>query len=167
MDEKTTGYALGASEYMTKPIDRDKLSTVLKKFCDRSSTRPVLIVEDDDGDREMVRRLLVKDGLKVLEARNGREALERMSETLPSVIVLDLLMPEMDGFDFVSEMHEKEEWRSIPVVVLTAKDITEQDRLRLDGYVEAVMNKNDYSREELVREMRDLVTRLTQQRTSA
>jgi CheY-like chemotaxis protein/two-component sensor histidine kinase len=158
VDEKSTGYALGASEYMTKPIDRDQLATVLKRFRMNASTRPVLVVEDDAAVREMLRRVLAKDGLKVLEAVNGIDALERVAEKMPSLILLDLMMPEMDGFGFLAELRERKEWRSIPVVVITAKELTEEERQRLDGFAESVLLKKERSKEELVREVRNLVT---------
>jgi PAS domain S-box-containing protein len=158
VDEKSTGYALGAAEYMTKPVDRDRLATILKKFCSKATTQPVLIVEDDSSVREMLRRVLAQDGLKVLEASNGIEALERVTEHTPGLILLDLMMPEMDGFGFMSELRGKEEWRAIPVVVITAKDLTPEERQRLDGVAE-VLPKGEKSKEELVRDVRKLVTR--------
>jgi CheY-like chemotaxis protein len=115
------------------------------------------VVEDDSGVREMLRRVLARDGLKVLEATNGVEALERVTEHTPSLILLDLMMPEMDGFGFMSELREKEEWQSIPVVVITGKDLSQEERQRLEGIAE-ILPKGQKSKEELVRDVRELVT---------
>ena len=157
IDEKSIGYSLGAAEYMTKPIDRDRLIDVLKKFRDKSSTRPVLVVEDDGSIREIVRRALSQEGLRVLEAANGREALERLEESPPSLILLDLMMPELDGFGFIDELRRREDWSKIPVVVLTAKDISVEERSRLSGYTTAVLLKTGQTQDALIREMRDLI----------
>jgi PAS domain S-box-containing protein len=167
IDEKTTGYSLGAAEYMKKPVDRDYLVAVLKKFRDNASTRPVLVVEDDPSGREIVRRALSLEGLKVIEASNGVEALARIAETLPSLILLDLMMPELDGFGFLSELRGREEWSKIPVVVLTAKDISSDDRKRLEGYTSALLVKKGQSPDALIREMRDLIHQATGSGVSA
>ncbi|TDI47421.1 MAG: response regulator [Acidobacteria bacterium] len=156
IDEKGTGYALGAAEYMTKPVDRARLVEVLKKFRDNASTRPVLVVEDDDAVREVIRRALSQDGLKVLEATNGREALERIEQSPPSLILLDLMIPEMDGFAFIEELQSNDDWSRIPVVVLTAKDVTPEEQARLQGSTTILLKKGQ-SHEALVREMRDLI----------
>jgi PAS domain S-box-containing protein len=161
IDEKTTGYALGAAEYMTKPVDRDHLVEVLKKFRNNASTRPVLVVEDDPSVREIIRRALSQEGLKVLEAANGLEALARLAETPPSLILLDLMMPELDGFGFIDELRRRDEWNKIPVVVLTAKDISSDDRSRLEGFTSAVLVKKGQSPDALIREMRDLIQQAT------
>ncbi len=161
IDEKTTGYALGAAEYMTKPVDRDHLVAVLKKFRNNASTRPVLVVEDDPSVREIIRRALSQEGLKVLEAANGIEALARLAESPPSLILLDLMMPELDGFGFVDELRRHDEWSKIPVVVLTAKDISSEDRSRLEGFTSAVLVKKGQSPDALIREMRDLIQQAT------
>ena len=160
IDEKTTGYALGAAEYMTKPVDRDHLVEVLKKFRNNASTRPVLVVEDDASVREIVRRALSLEGLKVVEAANGIEALARLAESPPSLILLDLMMPELDGFGFIDELRRSDEWAKIPVVVLTAKDISSDDRSRLEG-TSAVLVKKGQSPDALIREMRDLIQQAT------
>jgi PAS domain S-box-containing protein len=167
IDEKTTGYALGAAEYMTKPVDRDHLVEVLKKFRNNASTRPVLVVEDDASVREIIRRALSQEGLKVLEAANGIEALARLEESPPSLILLDLMMPELDGFGFIEELRRRDEWRKIPVVVLTAKDISSEDRARLEGFTTAVLVKKGQSPDGLIREMRDLIQQATGSGVSA
>ena len=158
MDEKQMGYALGAADYLTKPIDWDRLAAILQRYECARPPCPVLVVEDDPVMREMLHRRLEKEGWKVIDAENGRVALERMTERQPDLILLDLMMPEMDGFQFLDEIHKREDWRPIPIIVVTAKELTAQDRQRLNGSVEKILQKGAYSREELIREVRDLVT---------
>jgi CheY-like chemotaxis protein len=107
--------------------------------------------------RDILRRLLEKAGWAVVEAVNGREALARLTEDRPHLILLDLLMPEMDGFTFVEVLRQQDAWRSIPVVVVTAKDLTPNDRQRLNGYVEQILQKGAYSQEALLHEVHRLV----------
>jgi len=158
MDEKQMGYALGAADFLTKPIDWDRLAAVLQRYECARPPCPVLVVEDDPVMREMLQRRLEKEGWKVIEAENGRVALRRMAQSRPDLILLDLMMPEMDGFQFLDEIHRREDWRAIPIIVVTAKELTAQDRQRLNGSVEKILQKGAYSREELIREVRDLVT---------
>jgi CheY-like chemotaxis protein len=157
VDERNLGYALGAADYLTKPIDRDRLLAVLRKYRRDGTAGLVLVVDDDAAHRWMVRTILEKDGFSVGEAENGRVALERVAAQRPDVILLDLMMPEMDGFEFVAALHQHQEWRAIPVVVVTAKDLTPDERLCLNGYVEKVIAKGAYSRDAVLREVRDLV----------
>lgn len=156
-DEKQMGYALGAADYLTKPIEWERLAAVLQRYeCPRPPC-PVLIVEDDASLRELLRRRLQKEQWTVIEAENGRSGLERMAQRQPELILLDLMMPEMDGFQFLEEVRKHEAWRSIPVIVITAKTLTAEDRQRLNGSVEKILQKGAYSREELIREVRGLV----------
>ena len=158
LDDRDLGYSLGASDYMTKPIDRDRLVSLLHKYRrERTAPGSVLLVEDDAVTREMLRRTLEREGWIVREAENGRAGLKKVAEQLPDLIMLDLMMPEMDGFGFVAEFRQRPEWRGIPVVVVTAKDLTPEDRLRLNGYVQKVLQKGAYNREALLSEVRDLV----------
>jgi CheY-like chemotaxis protein len=157
VDNKNLGYTLGAAEYLTKPIDRERLAGVLLRYRGNAATT-ALLVEDDEVSREIVRRLLEGEGWIVIEARNGREALERLADSRPGIVLLDLMMPEMDGFEFLDEMHAHKEWASIPVVVLTAKDLTEDDRDRLNGHVSRVLQKGTYQRNELVEYVSQVVS---------
>jgi CheY-like chemotaxis protein len=106
----------------------------------------------------MLRTLLERQGWSVREATNGRTGLAALREQLPALIILDLMMPEMDGFQFLDEIRKREDWRSIPVIVITAKELSAEDQQRLNGSVEKILQKGAYSREELIREVRDLVT---------
>jgi signal transduction histidine kinase/DNA-binding response OmpR family regulator len=154
LDDRDIGHALGAADYLTKPVDREKLVHALRRFRQGSSPRPVLVVEDDPATREVVRRALERDGWIVFEADNGRSALECLKQAVPDLIVLDLMMPHMDGFEFVAELRRTESGRRIPVVVVTAKEITAEDRARLNGHVRKIFRKGSFSREELTAELR-------------
>jgi Amt family ammonium transporter len=157
VDEKNLGYTLGASDYLTKPIDRERLKVVLNKYrCDHPKCS-VLLVEDDDVTREMMRRMLEKEGWLVAQAENGRIGLEQVAECNPQVILLDLMMPEIDGFQFLIHLRQKPEWQSIPVVVITAMNLTEAERQQLNGSVTQILQKSAYSRDELLRQVRNLV----------
>ena len=157
LDDREMGFALGASDYMTKPVNRDRLLGVLHKHHQSHLPCHVLVVEDDPAIRQMVRRVLEKEGWTVREAENGREGLHAVAQNLPSIILLDLMMPVMNGFDFIRELRKNEEWAKIPIVILTAKDLTVEDRAHLKGNVELVLQKGDYSRERLLEEVRDMV----------
>jgi GAF domain-containing protein/CheY-like chemotaxis protein len=154
VDDKRTGYALGASEYLTKPIDRERLMVVLTKY---RRDLPVLVVDDDPSVRLLLRRILEAEGYAVIEADNGRAALGRMGERVPGAILLDLMMPEMDGFEFLSALHEREAWRQIPVVIVTAKDLTAEDHERLNGSVVRILQKGAYGQQDLLAEVRALL----------
>jgi CheY-like chemotaxis protein len=155
VDDKNLGYALGAADYLTKPIDRERLVTVLERH---RRDLPVLVVDDDAGLRELLRRMLEPEGYAVVEAENGRVALERLRDVSPSVILLDLMMPEMDGFEFVAEFRRHEAWRAIPIVVVTAKDLSQEDRERLNGHVQKILQKGTHGRDQLLTEVRELVS---------
>ena len=161
VDDENQGYALGASDYLTKPVDRDRLMQVLKRYYCPHPPCPVLVVEDDVMMRSMMSKVLTNANWCVTQANNGREALAKVEEEIPSLIMLDLMMPEMDGFDFITQLRGREEWRHIPVIALTAKELTEEDRARLNGLVQNVMQKTSYSREELLGQIRNLIATST------
>jgi CheY-like chemotaxis protein len=157
VDEKNLGYALGASDYLTKPIERDRLINVLNKYrCDHPKCS-VLLVEDDALTREMMRRMLEKEGWQVAEAENGRVGLEKFAECHPELILLDLMMPEMDGFQFLAHLRHGLLEQAVPVVVITAMNLTEIERQQLNGSVAQILQKGAYSREELLVQVRELV----------
>jgi hypothetical protein len=137
---------------MVKPVDRAQLSGALRNICGVAG-RQVLLVDDDDTMRRGMRKALEQDGWQVSEAENGRVALARLNETRPDIIMLDLMMPEMDGFEFLVEMRARAEWRDIPVLVVTAKDLTAEERSRLNGDVERVLQKGASELDELLREI--------------
>jgi len=157
VDEKQRGYTLGATDYLIKPVDRERLTAVLRSLCGRSAGR-LLLVEDDDTARALIRPAVEREGWEVVEATNGRVALERLKEARPDAIILDLMMPEMDGFEFLAELRKRAEWRHIPVVVVTAKDLTEEDHRRLNGEVERILQKDAPTRDDMLREVSATLT---------
>ena len=158
MDDRNKGFALGASDYLTKPVDRSRLLTVLRRHrCENPQNCSVLIVEDEKDIRELLQRMLQSEGWSTSGAENGRVGLEKVAQKKPDLILLDLMMPQMDGFEFVTELRKNRAWRNIPVIVITAKEITEQDKARLMNNVERILGKGVYSRRELLDEVRTLV----------
>ncbi len=150
------GYAFGASEFLTKPVERERLTAVLDRYRG-GAPGSILIVEDDHATRELVRRALEGDGWKVAEAGNGREALAALERGVPNVVLLDLMMPEMDGFEFVDALRQRDAWRAIPIVIMTSKDLDDEDRERLNGSVQRILQKGRHSLEQLLAEVRELV----------
>ena len=156
VDAENRGYLLGAAEYLHKPIDRNRLLPVLLRYRSHSAGL-ALVVDDDPAARELVRRTLESDGWKVVEADNGRTALERVASQIPSVILLDLMMPEMDGFEFVEQLRTRPEGRSIPIIAITAKDLNADERAQLSGQVTDILQKGSYDRDQLLEEVSALV----------
>uniref|UniRef100_A0A832H6P8 histidine kinase n=1 Tax=Oscillatoriales cyanobacterium SpSt-402 TaxID=2282168 RepID=A0A832H6P8_9CYAN len=162
LDNQDLGFSLGAADYLTKPIDYKQLTRVLNKYrlrlsCDRSQPGHALIAEDDLATRSIFQRMLMKEGWTVAAAENGRIALECMEQQKPDLILLDLMMPEMDGFQFITELRSRPDYCSIPVVVVTAMDLTIAEQQQLNGCVEQILQKGTYSRDALLREVREVV----------
>jgi adenylate cyclase len=159
LEEQNRGYALGAADYLAKPIQRERLRSLLAQFRPDAPRRHVLIVDDDPEARRWLMRALTAEGWQASEAEHGRAALAYVRERRPDLILLDLLMPEMDGFEFLAQLQADPAEPRIPVVVVTAADLTEDDHRRLNGAVEKVLLKQAYSRDELLKSLRELVGR--------
>jgi len=154
LDDHEMGYALGASEYLVKPVERKRVIEAIRTHSDRKGPGSVLVVEDDPDVRDLLRHYIAGQGMTVEMAENGRVALRVIDAVQPDVILLDLMMPEMDGFEFVTELRRIPRWQQTPVIVLTAKDLTDEDRKRLNGDVMRVFQKGAASRRELLQELR-------------
>jgi adenylate cyclase len=156
LDEQQRGIALGAAGYLNKPIDRGKLAALLANFKFPSKPR-ALVVDDDEGTRLMIGRVLRAEGWAVDEAANGRIGLRRLAANRPDLILLDLLMPEMDGFEFLAQCRGDPNHRNIPVIIVTAADLGAAERDRLTGSADHILRKAAYPRDELLHEIRRLV----------
>jgi adenylate cyclase len=159
VDEHRRGVALGAAGYLTKPIDRERLHRLVSRFRAPVPPTRVLVVEDDAVQRERMRGWLEGPQWTVREAENGRDALNRIQESKPDVILLDLMMPEMDGFAVVAALQKEAGWQDIPVIVITARDLDAKDRERLNAGVQFVLVKERFRPADLVERIRRLVQR--------
>jgi CheY-like chemotaxis protein len=158
LEDRNLGFSMGAAEYLTKPVDRKQLTALIKRYVPAENGGPILVVEDDPATRIMLGRTLSKAGWRVTEAENGLVALDRVAEHAPSLVLLDLMMPEMDGFEFLDQLRRQSE-AEIPVIVITAKTLTEKERNRLNGGVERIVMKRTLETEALLAEVRRLVPR--------
>jgi signal transduction histidine kinase/CheY-like chemotaxis protein len=157
VDDKRRGIALGAAGYLTKPIDRERLHRLVRRFQAPTRATRVLMVEDDASQRERMLGWLERPHWIVREAANGQEALDLLREEKPDVILLDLMMPEMDGFEVVAALQGNKDWRDIPVIVITSLDLDAKDRARLNSGVHSVLVKEKFRPEDLVEHIRRLV----------
>lgn len=166
LDEKNFGLAIGASEYLIKPVNKEKILQVLEKYKQRAPSEYILIVDDNPDLRTMASRAIQKAGWEVRTADNGKSALALLEIILPSIIFLDIMMPVMDGFEFLSIFQNREEWKHIPVVVITSKDLMAEERQQLNGIVKKVIQKGDFTPEKLLKQISFLIPQLTTQNIS-
>jgi signal transduction histidine kinase/CheY-like chemotaxis protein len=165
VDDRSVGYSLGAVDFINKPIDRDRLLSVLATHCTRSERQPrALIIEDDVGNRDVLRRILIREAWQVVEAGHGAEGLEQLANTNPDIVLLDLMMPVMDGFEFLEKMRANEEWVALPVIVITAKTLSQDERAALDGRIEQLIQKGDHL-ETVLASMKRLLPPISQEPT--
>ncbi|MFF9550612.1 response regulator [Methylobacterium fujisawaense] len=157
LDEQNLAFSLGATDYLQKPIDWGSLRQIVDRFRPSAGSGPILVVEDEADVRGHVCAYLEREGFPVREAENGLRALATLESERPCLILLDLMMPEMDGFAFLRALRARPDSRDVPVVVLTAKDITAEDRRRLAGQADRVLTKGSTGLGELARELRALV----------
>lgn len=152
--DKQLGFTLGAAEFLMKPIQREQVIKVINTYVVNQMEQSILVIEDESFASDLISRQLRKEGYSVNEARNGAIALTCIVLQTPKLIVLDLMMPEMDGFQFIEQLRKHEAWRTIPIVVLTAKSITLEERQRLNGSVRNVIQKGSYHPQALLAELR-------------
>lgn len=152
-DDRTRALALGAAELLAEPADRERLRRPVGSLGEGGVGRQALVVEDDPSVRAWLVRQLGADGWSVRTAGDGREALAIMEVAPPDLVLLDLLMPEMDGFELVAACRGRPEFAAIPIVVLTAAELGEADRARLSGAVRRVLPKATTDRPRLVAEI--------------
>jgi CheY-like chemotaxis protein len=156
-DSMRLSVALGATEYLTKPVDRERLVDVLRTILTRADSPTVLVVDDDPAARQMLVRTVEREGWQAVEAEGGRQALEHVALHRPDAVLLDLIMPDMDGFTFVEALRANPDWASIPVVVISALDLSPEERQRLNGSVQSILRKGGVEVDGLMSQVRKLI----------
>jgi CheY-like chemotaxis protein len=154
-EDRQSAGALGVRDFLLKPVERDEFLRRVRELL--GSTRPrVLLVDDEPATRKLVGDLLRGEGAQVREAANGREALALLNEEAPDLVLLDLLMPELDGFAVIEAIRARADLAGLPVLVVTAADLTGEDRERLNGHIQALLSKDRLSAEKLRRHLEAL-----------
>lgn len=154
VEDRNVAFALGANEYLTKPVDKDRLLRVLDRFLPSRPDASILVVEDDPDTRDVLSRTLAKAGYRLQSACDGREALDVIANSAPpDLILLDLMMPEMDGFEFLENLDTRTDGPDVPVIVLTAKDLTPEEISTLRERTLTVLQKRDASKADVLRQI--------------
>ena len=159
IDNYTVGFAMGASEYLVKPIDYNRLLDILLKLSTDGHFGTVLIADDDDDARAIARRAVQRVGYEISEARNGKEVIKCLETNPPDMILLDLMMPEMDGFEVLERMRANEAWRDIKVVVVTALNVGPKEFEYLGREGQKVLHKGSYTPRSIFQTVRSILDR--------
>ncbi|MCF8085156.1 MAG: response regulator, partial [Deltaproteobacteria bacterium] len=157
--DRETGMALGAVGFITKPVNQARLMAEIRSI-DGPAPHTVLIVDDDALDRQEMARMVTEEGMDTVVAENGAQCMERLKEALPDVMVLDLMMPEVDGFEVLRRVRSDPDVQAVPVIVVTAKDLTDEDRAQLSGNVFSVLTKSDTTSKTLLEQLKRLLSEL-------
>jgi signal transduction histidine kinase/CheY-like chemotaxis protein len=161
LQRRGLGLMLGASDYLTKPVDRDRLLAAIRQVSHARAGGTILVVDDDPDIRKMLDVELRSQGFTRIEtAPDGVEGLRMARELSPDLVVLDLMMPRMDGFEMAARLQEDEATRGIPIIVLTAKDLTAADMARLNGQIEEIIQKGALNVDALIRRLVEILNGL-------
>jgi DNA-binding response OmpR family regulator len=151
VDDRVRAMALGASEYLIKPVSREQLlnaiSAIGMTMRDDDDTRTVLAIDDEPMTLQLIETVLSSAGYRVLTAAGGEQGILLAQERQPDLVILDLLMDDVDGFAVVERMRQEPQTSGIPILVLTSKSVTNEDRNRLDGRVTYMAQKASFSRQ--------------------
>jgi CheY-like chemotaxis protein len=153
VESRSMGYSLGAVEYLPKPIDKQRLYDIVNHCVRQNTNRSILVVDDDKDMREAIQSVLDFEGWTVGTAASAEAALASINANPPALIMLDLIMPEMDGFEFLDQLRHNPRWKDIPVVIITGKDLTAEERQRLDGRVASIISKSGFAHKDLLDEI--------------
>lgn len=161
-DSKQLTQAMGATDFISKPIERSDLVNIVVKYTrdaaySDSENQYILVIDDDNVNRTMMQRMLELEGFKVKAAENGKAGIQIVSTKKPAVLFLDILMPVMNGFEFVDALRENPEWRDIPVIIVTGHDLSSEERIRLNGHVDSIISKTGLDSAGLLQNMREAV----------
>ena len=148
--DKAMGKSLGAVDHLSKPVDRNQLKSAVLKYALRGNA---LVIDDEQNARDIAQKSLQAIGWEVVTAENGKEGLDKFNDNNVDLILLDIMMPVMDGFEFLNNLRSSANGRNVPVIVLTAKDLSQAERKLLAGSVEQVFSKDETSIESLIGEI--------------
>jgi signal transduction histidine kinase/CheY-like chemotaxis protein len=155
LSEKQLGFSLGAADYLVKPIIGDDLIKAIKSLS--KDIKQVMVIDDNPNDVELISRILQTCRYTVLTATSGKKGIEIIENNQVDLVILDLMMPEMDGFMVLEKLKSNPNTKDIPIIIITAKDVTAEDRKRLDGRVELLLRKGIFTAEELIQDVEHVI----------
>jgi len=158
VENRSLGFSLGATEYLPKPIDKERLLNVVNRCVRHKSNGPILVVEGDDVLRGAMQDAFLLDGWEVAVVASAESALSSIGENPPALIMLDFIMPTMDGFEFLDQLRHNPRWRDIPVVIVAGMELTDAEIHYLQGKASKVINKATCSQDELLRKIRSVAS---------
>jgi len=162
VDQPSMGAALGADEYLVKPVERAALLAAVDRCLAARGgappARPILVVEDDPPTREVITELLTEQGYAVATAADGAQARAWVATSLPELVVLDLLLPKVSGFELLAEWRASPRTADLPVFVLTSKDLTREEEINLRAHVELLLRKEQPWQQTMLSQLRRVVT---------
>jgi CheY-like chemotaxis protein len=157
VDERNVGFSLGAAEYFVKPVQKDSLLHALKRVAERhpnvANAAKILVIDDDKSATDLVQVILEAEGCTVLKANNGRDGLAMAERERPDLILLDLVMPELSGFNVAYQLKHNLATYTIPVMIMTSMEIDDETRRQLDGFVVGLMKKSGFTKRDLLNEI--------------
>ncbi|MGE5314819.1 MAG: response regulator [Acidobacteriota bacterium] len=157
VDERNVGFSLGAAEYFVKPVQKDSLLHALKRVAERhpyvANAAKILVIDDDPSSTDLVQVILESEGCTVLKANNGRDGLRMAEEERPDLILLDLVMPELSGFNVAYQLKHNLATYTIPVMIMTSMEIDDETRRQLEGFVVGLMKKSGFTKRDLLNEI--------------
>jgi CheY-like chemotaxis protein len=156
IDEKNLGFSLGAVDYFVKPVNKQDLLEALSKIRllpDEGRRPTVLVIDDDKTATDLIQVILENEGYRVLKALQGKDGLELAAREHPDLIILDLIMPEVSGFNVAYQLRQIPATRNIPIIVLTSMELDEESQFQLGNYVSGLISKATFTKRDLLREI--------------
>ncbi|MEI7907702.1 MAG: response regulator, partial [Bacteroidota bacterium] len=155
VDERNVGFGLGAVEYFVKPVQKDELIAAVKKVEGRitQNSAKILVIYDDRSVTDLVQIILEAEGCTVIKAHNGKDGLALAEKEKPDLIILDLVMPEMSGFNVAYQLKQSSATYTIPVMIMTSMEIDDETREQLEGFVVSLMKKSGFTKRDLLNEI--------------
>jgi PAS domain S-box-containing protein len=159
-DEKKLGFSMGAVDYFVKPVNREELINALKKIplrgLDHKQHPKVLIIDDDRTASELIQVMLEAEGYEVIKTMNGKDGVRLASSEEPDLIILDLIMPDISGFNVAYQLKQQPKTRNTPIIILTSMEVDDETREQMQGFISTIMSKSRFTKKDLLREINSI-----------